>query len=154
MLYHRWGNQPGVLGIITKEADRISGDWQCSFLRTKYTTVCIIWCSLYNTETLQKLCIIILHLSFFTLSRPPFFLPSLTLSFSYLPRKHLHQKDIVLNYKDSSGDLVEMTSNEDIELMKSEGISPQIKFSGTHAPWAIYVTVAGGHNPYNTSPYK
>ena len=89
-----------------------------------------------------------------SLPHPLFFLPSLSLSFSYLPRKHLHQKDIVLNYKDSSGDLIEMTSNEDIELMKSEGISPQIKSSGAHAPWAIYVTVAGDHNPYNTSPYK
>ena len=44
-----------------------------------------------------------------------------------------------------------MTSNEDIELMMSEGISPQ---KGTHAPWAIYVTVAGDHTPYNTNPYK
>ena len=87
-------------------------------------------------------------------SPSPLFLspsPPLPFPLPYFPRKHLHQKDIVLNYKDSSGDLVEITSNEDIELMMSEGIPPQ---KGTHAPWAIYVTVAGDHTPYNTNPYK
>ena len=84
------------------------------------------------------------------LPSPP---PSPPLPF-FLPRKHLHQKDIVLNYKDLSGDLIEMTSNEDVELMKSEGIPPQKRFNGTHAPWAIYVTVTGDHTPYNTNPYK
>jgi len=69
-------------------------------------------------------------------------------------QKHLHQNDIVLNYKDSSGDLVEMTTNEDIELMKSEGIPPRRRAEGAHAPWAIYVTVTGDHTPYNTDPYK
>lgn len=72
----------------------------------------------------------------------------------FLLRKHLHQKDIALNYKDLSGDLIEMTSNEDVELMMSEGIPPQKRSNGTHAPWAIYVTVAGDHTPYNTNPYK
>jgi len=49
---------------------------------------------------------------------------------------------------------VEMTTNEDIELMKSEGIPPRRRAEGTHAPWAIYVTVTGDHTPYNTDPYK
>lgn len=68
---------------------------------------------------------------------------------------HLGQRDIVLNYKDSSGDLVEMADQNDIALMRKEGIPPRRRSdSSTHAPWAIYVTKAGNHTPYHTDPYQ
>ena len=70
-------------------------------------------------------------------------------------RAHLQQKDIVLNYKDSSGDLVEMTEQNDIILMRTEGIPPRRRSdSSTHAPWAIYVTKAGDYTSYQTDPYQ
>ncbi len=65
-----------------------------------------------------------------------------------LCRKHLHREDVVLNFKDYSGDLVEMADSDDIELMKSEGIPPRKKSGANHAHWAVYVTQRNDHTPY------
>ena len=89
--------------------------------------------------------------------------PSTTRIYIYHPplihilhcRKHLHERDIVLNYKDPSGDLIEIIDRDDIELLKQDGAPPLRRIEGSsHAPWAIYVTKAGDHTPYNTDPYK
>ena len=69
-------------------------------------------------------------------------------------RNHLQQKQLVLNFKDSAGDLIEMVDEDDITLMKSEGIPPRRRTDGAHAPWAIYVTEVGDHSPYHTDPYN
>ncbi|XP_064407065.1 neutrophil cytosol factor 4-like [Halichondria panicea] len=63
-------------------------------------------------------------------------------------KKHLHREDVVLNFKDYSGDLVEMADSDDIELMKSEGIPPRKKSGANHAHWAVYVTQRNDHTPY------
>ncbi len=54
----------------------------------------------------------------------------------------------MLNFKDRSGDLVEMSDSDDIELMKSEGIPPRKKSGANHANWAVYVTQRNDQTPY------
>ena len=55
----------------------------------------------------------------------------------------------MLNYKDKSGDLVELIDNDDIELLKTEAIPPRKSLNGScHAPWALYVTVKNDHSQY------
>ncbi len=71
-----------------------------------------------------------------------------------LSRGQLHRRRLVLNYRDSSGDLVEMTEQMDIELMKSEGIPPRRQSDSNHAPWAVYVTEVGDYKVYSTDPHK
>ena len=80
--------------------------------------------------------------------------PSFAYLYLCLPRNHFQRQRISLNYKDRTGDLIEMTEQSDIELMKAEGIPPRRQSEGQHAPWALYVTEAGDHIPYNTDPYK
>ena len=66
-------------------------------------------------------------------------------------RNHLRKKNIVLNYKDRDGDLIEMCDREDIELLKAEATAPRKSLGNNHAPWAIYITLVGDRTPYNTS---
>ena len=65
----------------------------------------------------------------------------------------MRRRDVVLNYLDSTGDLVEMVDDSDVGLMQSEGKPPPQHLGDYHAPWAVYVTVAGDHTPYRTDPY-
>ena len=66
-------------------------------------------------------------------------------------RQQLHFTDPVLNYKDSSGDLVEMCDEEDIPLLLDQGTHPKKHRDGQHAPWALYITKRGDFSVYNTN---
>ena len=66
-------------------------------------------------------------------------------------RRHLHRSGLVLNYKDSSGDLVEMVDESDVILLQREGIPPR---KTSDAPWAIYMTTAGDNSVYHLDPGK
>ena len=69
-------------------------------------------------------------------------------------RQQLHFADPVLNYKDSSGDLVEMCDEEDIPLLLDQGTHPKKHRDGQHAPWALYITKRGDFSVYNTGHSK
>ena len=74
---------------------------------------------------------------------------SIVLSF---PRDRLGRRNFVLNYRDRTGDLIEIVDQSDLKLMTSEpGASPH---KPGHAPWALYITEQGDHTPYNTHPYR
>ena len=68
-----------------------------------------------------------------------------------LLRDKLGRRNFVLNYKDSSGDLIEIVDQSDLNLMMSEGTSPH---KSSPVQWALYVTDQGDHTPYNTHPYS
>ena len=75
----------------------------------------------------------------------------MTLKMEYSCRTHLRKTNIVLNYKDKDGDLIEICDREDIEMMKTDATPPRKLLPGNcHAPWAIYVTLQGDHTPYNS----
>ena len=61
-----------------------------------------------------------------------------------LIRGHLKRRDIVLNYKDRTGDLIEITDKKDIEMMKRE-----VAQDG----WTFHVTRSGDLQVYHTHPY-
>ena len=69
-------------------------------------------------------------------------------------RQQLHFTDPVLNYKDSSGDLVEMCDEEDIRLLLDQGTHPKKHRDGQHAPWALYITKRGDFSVYNIGHSK
>ena len=66
-------------------------------------------------------------------------------------RGHLHKKNIVLNYKDRDGDLIQICDREDIELLKKDATAPKRSLGNCHAPWAIHVTLEGDYSAYNTA---
>ncbi len=61
---------------------------------------------------------------------------------------------LVLNYKDSDGDLVQILDQEDIQLLSTDAIPPrrQPPSNRDHAPWAIYVTYLNDNSVYNIAP--
>ena len=69
--------------------------------------------------------------------------------------QQLKLTDPVLNYKDSSGDLVEMCSEEDIPLLLDQGTHPKKHHHDSqHAPWALYITKKNDFSVYNTGRFK
>ena len=60
----------------------------------------------------------------------------------------------MLNYKDSSGDLVEMCGEEDIPLLLDQGTHPKKHQDTQHAPWALYITKQNDFSVYNTGTFK
>lgn len=61
----------------------------------------------------------------------------------------------VLNYKDSSGDLVEMCDEEDVPLLLDQGTHPKKHRDNQHAPWTLYITKHNDFSVYNTTwPFK
>ena len=82
----------------------------------------------------------------------------------YLPllflRGQLKDSKIVLNYKDSTGDLIEMVDDSDVQRMTEEGVGPTknnhltVPSSGSSSSWMIYVTSLGDTSVYHTHPYK
>ncbi len=60
----------------------------------------------------------------------------------------------MLNYKDSDGDLVQLCSQQDMELLTSDATPPvtpigRRQVGQTRALWAIYVTRQGDDSVYN-----
>ncbi|CAI8026135.1 Neutrophil cytosol factor 4 [Geodia barretti] len=55
---------------------------------------------------------------------------------------HLGRRDIVLNYRDIDGDLIEIVDQSDLDLMTKT------------TPLTLYITDQGDHTPYNTHPYR
>ena len=70
-------------------------------------------------------------------------------------RKQIRRHDIVLNYKDSDGDLVQLVHQEDMQLLPVEATPPKnsSRHLGKceHAPWAIYITLSDDNSVYNTA---
>lgn len=62
--------------------------------------------------------------------------------------------DPVLNYRDSSGDLVEMVDEDDIPLLLDQGTHPKKHLDNQHAPWAIFITKRNDFSVYKTSYSK
>jgi len=60
----------------------------------------------------------------------------------------------VVNYKDSSGDLVEMCDEEDVDLLLEQGTHPKKHLDDRHAPWALYITKSGDYSVYNTDLHR
>lgn len=60
----------------------------------------------------------------------------------------------VVNYKDSSGDLIEMCDEEDVNLLLEQGTHPKKHQDDHHAPWALYITKPGDFSVYNTDPHR
>ena len=70
-------------------------------------------------------------------------------------RKHLHLPGpgLMLNYKDSDGDLVQLVDQDDIQLLNTDAIPPRRHLGNQdHAPWAIYVTDSNDNSVYNIAP--
>lgn len=73
-------------------------------------------------------------------------------------RKQVHQHNLVLNYKDGDGDLVQITEEKDMELLSTDATPPpppthrQQLSKMERAPWAIYVTQHSDTSVYNTAP--
>ena len=65
-----------------------------------------------------------------------------TLVFVFPTRDHLGRRDIVLNYRDIDGDLIEIVDQSDLDLMTKT------------TPLTLYITDQGDHTPYNTHPYR
>lgn len=59
---------------------------------------------------------------------------------------HLGRRDFVMNYRDSDGDMIEITDQEDVNLMSSS-----ITVS---SGLTIFITDQGDYTPYNTHPYN
>jgi hypothetical protein len=74
---------------------------------------------------------------------------------NYLYRKQLHRHDIMLNYRDSDGDLVQITEQRDMALLSTDATPtpPRQHSKANHAPWAIYVTQLNDTSVYSTNPY-
>ena len=68
--------------------------------------------------------------------------------------QQLKLTDPVLNYKDSSGDLVEMCDEEDIPLLLDQGTHPKKHQDSQHASWALYITKRNDFSVYNTGHFK
>ncbi|XP_030401437.1 neutrophil cytosol factor 4-like [Gopherus evgoodei] len=67
-----------------------------------------------------------------------------------LMRREFDRDDIVLNYRDSEGDLIRLVSDQDVELMVSEG---RRRPSEKHFfPWKLHITHQHDLSVYNTSP--
>jgi hypothetical protein len=58
---------------------------------------------------------------------------------------HLGRRDIVLNYRDIDGDLIEIVDQSDLDLMTQTTLT---------TPLTLYITDQGDHTPYNTHPYR
>ena len=54
------------------------------------------------------------------------------------------RRDIVLNYRDKDGDLIEIVDQSDLDLMKQS----------CQGSYTIFITDHGDHTPYNTHPYR
>ncbi|KAH1186546.1 hypothetical protein KIL84_019295 [Mauremys mutica] len=67
-----------------------------------------------------------------------------------LMRREFDCDDIVLNYRDSEGDLIRLVSDQDVELMVSQG---RRRPSEKHFfPWELHITHQDDLSVYNTSP--
>ncbi|XP_019852481.1 PREDICTED: neutrophil cytosol factor 4-like [Amphimedon queenslandica] len=68
-------------------------------------------------------------------------------------RAQLKDTKIAINYKDSSGDLIEVVDDSDLLLMKDDSSSRSTGRSSDDntAPWTLYITRAGDHSVYNTT---
>lgn len=59
----------------------------------------------------------------------------------------------MLNYRDSDGDLVQITEQRDMVLLGTDATPPPPRHGRTkHAPWAIYVTMMNDTSVYNIAP--
>ncbi len=57
----------------------------------------------------------------------------------------------MLNYKDSDGDLVQITEQSDMVLLTTEAMPTRRQHGKTkHAPWAIYVTLTQDTSVYHS----
>ena len=70
-----------------------------------------------------------------------------------------------MNYKDSSGDLIEIIDDSDVLIMTEEGagpltagrnhlVVPRSGEPGKNSGWMIYVTAVGDTSVYHTHPYE
>ena len=67
-------------------------------------------------------------------------------------RAQLKDTKISINYKDSSGDLIEVVDDSDLLLMKDDSSrSTGRSNDDSTAPWTLYITRAGDHTVYNTT---
>uniref|UniRef100_A0A8C0FZT8 Neutrophil cytosol factor 4 n=1 Tax=Chelonoidis abingdonii TaxID=106734 RepID=A0A8C0FZT8_CHEAB len=67
-----------------------------------------------------------------------------------LMRREFDRDDIVLNYRDSEGDLIRLVSDQDVELMVSQS---RRRPSEKHFfPWKLHITHQHDFSVYNTSP--
>ena len=66
---------------------------------------------------------------------------------------------MVLNYKDTDGDLVQLCGQQDMQLLTTDATPPATptgrrQVGRNPVPWAIYVTKQGDNSVYNVDPYK
>lgn len=70
-------------------------------------------------------------------------------------QKQLHRHDIMLNYRDSDGDLVQLIEQEDMALLSTDAMPPPTASRQSNrtkqAPWAIYITSTNDTSVYNTA---
>ena len=77
--------------------------------------------------------------------------------FFYLPRTQLRDVRITLNYKDSVGDLIEITDDSDLQLMVDafrEKKTSRFQHQPSVASWVLHITRQGDASVYNTNPYQ
>lgn len=61
---------------------------------------------------------------------------------------------ITINYKDSSGDLIEIVDDNDLQIMKDQLRGRASDQKTNLAPWKLYISKSGDTAVYNTHPYK
>ena len=69
-------------------------------------------------------------------------------------RSELRDTRITLNYKDKSGDLIELIDDTDFQLMTEEcGRGQRSHNQLGDTSWILYITKADDTSVYNTHPY-
>ena len=62
--------------------------------------------------------------------------------------------EVVLNFKDKDGDLVQLNDTSDVKLLHKYAASVRRVKDPLCANWALYITKVGDYSVYNTHPYE
>jgi hypothetical protein len=61
---------------------------------------------------------------------------------------------VVLNFKDKDGDLVQLNNESDMKLLTKYATMKRFQKDPLKAKWSIYITKVGDYSVYNTHPYE
>lgn len=61
---------------------------------------------------------------------------------------------VVLNFKDKDGDLVQLNDESDMKLLTKYATMKRFQKDPLKAKWSIYITKVGDYSVYNTHPYE